>query len=760
MESAFHIADSTSTSSTSTTSSIDMVAMNNIVPSFSLSYPSSPPSNEKRLYRCPVCSKSFLRLEHSNRHILIHTGEKPFICSYPGCPKRFSRSDELARHSRTHGDFSTDLNNIDLHTGVTPSSSSSISLSSSTSPSYSPSSAISSPPFPFSNYNNSVSAPYTASIDSTALTLPSDIDYTPLSSSPLSSQQAGHPSIHSTGFAALASDPYDWNNPTTPTTPTLATPSPSLSPSISGLSSSPSTTAASAYSPVSISGLHLTSGGSVCTPLDPSQVQQQISQQQQQPSYSHVMLMPTYSMVQQQQQQTVTSPVSDDTIPNTATTTTNHFKRFSVPLLSMNAGNNTSMSGDADAAATGPTWDINNARRHASMPAIMEQSFFAGPIPSSSSSQDLSAAVDADGMPRKPHVCPWPNCNKTFTRSAHLTRHVRAHGGEKPYSCPHEGCGKRFSRSDVLKEHIRIHDGNRVRKRRVRGSSDSNSSSSSSSQASAAAAAAAAKRNSIATAASLAASAEQSTAQLFAIPPPLTCRAPNGMGTMPNPAFPVSSFRSCEAQPSPDMHPYAHYQPQASLSPREPSLSSSPPYIQDGYAQGTTGSGAVATAMSIQPNSSFNALLGMESVAHFDRSTNSWQQQQQHQVTQRGAAVVSGSYSATPYQHQHHQQQQGDSYPVATAYSGMSQTAAHYSSSSPSSNHGSSHNSINNNNNSQSMTLATMAAVASMEADLMGIQQNWRSIPSQHPQHQQHQQQSVRYESSPYASSYYSQQAM
>ncbi|KAF9127742.1 hypothetical protein BGW39_005664 [Mortierella sp. 14UC] len=462
----------------------------------------------------------------------------------------------------------------------------------------------------------------------------------------------------------------------------------------------------------------------------------------------------------QQQQQTIASPVSDDTIPNTATTTTNHFKRFSAPLLSMNAGNNTGMAGDADAAATGPTWDINNARRHASMPAIMEQSFFAGPMPSSSSSQDLSATVDADGMPRKPHVCPWPNCNKTFTRSAHLTRHVRAHGGEKPYSCPHEGCGKRFSRSDVLKEHIRIHDGNRVRKRRVRGSSDSNSSSSSSHQASAAAvaAAAAAKRNSIAATTSLAAAAEQSTAQLFAIPPPLTCRAPNGMGTMPNPAFPVSSFRSCEAQPSPDMHPYAHYQPQASLSPREPSLSSSPPYIHDSCSQGTTGSGAVATTMSIQPNSSFNALLGMESVAHFDRSGSSWQHQQQQQVTQRGAAVVSGSYSATPYQHHHnhhhqHQQQDG-SYPVAAAYSNMPQTATHYSSSSPLSNHGPSHSSSNNNNN-QPMTLATMAAVASMEADLMGLQQNWSSVPSQ-----QQQQQPPRYESTQYAPSYYSQQAM
>jgi hypothetical protein len=167
------------------------------------------------------------------------------------------------------------------------------------------------------------------------------------------------------------SDPYHWNsdntNPTSPTTPTLGTPSPSLSPSING--SSPSTST-SAYSPASFSSLHLTSG--ICTPLDPSQVQsqQQQYQQQQQPSYSHVMLMPTYSMVQQQQ--TVTSPVSDDTIPNTATThstaTANHFKRFSVPLLSMNSGNCNninnahSMSGDADAAATGPAWDTNNGK--------------------------------------------------------------------------------------------------------------------------------------------------------------------------------------------------------------------------------------------------------------------------------------------------------------------------------------------------------------------------------------------------------------
>ncbi|GJJ73952.1 hypothetical protein EMPS_06310 [Entomortierella parvispora] len=70
--------------------------------------------------------------------------------------------------------------------------------------------------------------------------------------------------------------------------------------------------------------------------------------------------------------------------------------------------------------------------------------------------------------PKKSHHCPWPNCHKTFTRSAHLARHVRSHGGERPYACPQEGCGKHFSRSDVLKEHIRIHDANKVRKRKIK----------------------------------------------------------------------------------------------------------------------------------------------------------------------------------------------------------------------------------------------------------------------------------------------------
>ena len=31
-----------------------------------------------------------------------HTGERPFICNWLFCGKRFTRSDELQRHKRTH----------------------------------------------------------------------------------------------------------------------------------------------------------------------------------------------------------------------------------------------------------------------------------------------------------------------------------------------------------------------------------------------------------------------------------------------------------------------------------------------------------------------------------------------------------------------------------------------------------------------------------------------------------------------------------
>lgn len=71
------------------------------------------------------------------------------------------------------------------------------------------------------------------------------------------------------------------------------------------------------------------------------------------------------------------------------------------------------------------------------------------------------------------HICPVPNCFKSFTRSSHLARHIRSHTSEKLFVCPDESCGLGFMRSDALREHARSHNITRGRSRKS--SSDSGS---------------------------------------------------------------------------------------------------------------------------------------------------------------------------------------------------------------------------------------------------------------------------------------------
>ena len=60
--------------------------------------------------------------------------------------------------------------------------------------------------------------------------------------------------------------------------------------------------------------------------------------------------------------------------------------------------------------------------------------------------------TNTDEPPYECHVC-----NKGFSQSSSLQRHMRTHIGEKPYTC--DVCHKGFTHSSSLSTHRRIHTG-------------------------------------------------------------------------------------------------------------------------------------------------------------------------------------------------------------------------------------------------------------------------------------------------------------
>ncbi|KAF8139045.1 hypothetical protein EV363DRAFT_1209076 [Boletus edulis] len=73
--------------------------------------------------------------------------------------------------------------------------------------------------------------------------------------------------------------------------------------------------------------------------------------------------------------------------------------------------------------------------------------------PSHSLTQPAQSAPQSGS--KKKHVC--STCDRGFTTSGHLARHLRVHTGERNHKCPFPGCETRCSRQDNLQQHYRIH---------------------------------------------------------------------------------------------------------------------------------------------------------------------------------------------------------------------------------------------------------------------------------------------------------------
>ena len=78
----------------------------------------------------------------------------------------------------------------------------------------------------------------------------------------------------------------------------------------------------------------------------------------------------------------------------------------------------------------------------------------------STHSESMKRTPSTSSMTRQPSrrfVCPYPNCDRSFSANCHLQRHERVHSGEKPFHCPIAFCTSRFTRKDNMLQHYRTH---------------------------------------------------------------------------------------------------------------------------------------------------------------------------------------------------------------------------------------------------------------------------------------------------------------
>ncbi|CRK97364.1 CLUMA_CG010755, isoform A [Clunio marinus] len=56
----------------------------------------------KQRFPCEICGRRFPRKYALDRHMLTHTGIRPWVCTIEGCDRSFTQSNDLTKHIRTH----------------------------------------------------------------------------------------------------------------------------------------------------------------------------------------------------------------------------------------------------------------------------------------------------------------------------------------------------------------------------------------------------------------------------------------------------------------------------------------------------------------------------------------------------------------------------------------------------------------------------------------------------------------------------------
>ncbi|KNE68783.1 hypothetical protein AMAG_13424 [Allomyces macrogynus ATCC 38327] len=85
-------------------------------------------------------------------------------------------------------------------------------------------------------------------------------------------------------------------------------------------------------------------------------------------------------------------------------------------------------------------------------PAMDSTGMWSPPSHASERRDSTVSTASSTGTPTT-HTCPHAGCGKTFSRNAHLTRHLLNHAPTRSYACAQ--CGRQFFRRDCWREHVR-----------------------------------------------------------------------------------------------------------------------------------------------------------------------------------------------------------------------------------------------------------------------------------------------------------------